>query len=82
MSRVGQILFTPRLALAVGACLLVSACGQRGDLYLPSSEAGKQRTRLPGVVFMPTKNAAQTPAAAASAPQAAASADVAPASKP
>jgi predicted small lipoprotein YifL len=61
--------------------LLVCACGQRGDLYLPSSDAGKQRTRLPGVVFMPTKTTAQdahnttqsapqTPTPAASAAQA------------
>jgi hypothetical protein len=52
----------------VGASLLLAACGQRGDLYLPQTPEAAQRTRLPGIVFLPTQSPAQSPASAASSP--------------
>ena len=66
---VGQILFIRRTALAVGLCAALSACGQRGDLYLPNTPEANARTRLPGVVFMPGKAvAASEPAQPGSSP--------------
>nr|WP_236904160.1 lipoprotein [Comamonas serinivorans] len=54
----------------------MAGCGQRGDLYLPQSPEAAQRTRLPGVVFLPSPsqsanpsaNRPASPATAASAP--------------
>lgn len=61
---------------------MLSACGQSGDLYLPHTPEAAQRTRLPGVVFLPVKSGTQAGAASqpASAPAAGAS-DAAPVSR-
>ncbi|MBY0455334.1 MAG: lipoprotein [Burkholderiaceae bacterium] len=61
MLRVLQILVSP-IALVVGVVCL-SACGQRGALYLPDSPASAQRATLPQTL---TPALPLAPAAAAS----------------
>jgi predicted small lipoprotein YifL len=50
MSSVPKILVT-RVVLVLGvATLLLSACGQKGPLYLPNDPDFNQRARLPDIV--------------------------------
>ncbi|MDR2154737.1 MAG: lipoprotein [Burkholderiaceae bacterium] len=48
MQPVGQIILVTGLALVAAA---LSACGQRGPLYLPDAPAARQRATLPQTVF-------------------------------
>lgn len=57
------ILASACLALAAGAALL-SACGQRGPLYIPDTPAAAQRATLPQTVL----GGSASPASQASAP--------------
>ena len=60
-------------ALCAGAVL--TACGQKGNLYMPNDTDFKQRATLPEIVRRQLPGSAATPAAApASAPASAASA--------
>ena len=52
--------------LALGAAALLSACGQKGPLFLPTGEAAAGRATLPETLS-PSTSAA--PAAAASTPR-------------
>lgn len=60
---------------ALTAIVALSACGQKGSLYLPNDPEFKQRATLPDIVRRqlpggepaPAKNAASAPAPAASA---------------
>ena len=68
MSGVFQILVSPsgtRRALLLAAALLLSACGQKGPLYLPTGEAAAGRVTLPQTLAPST---AVTPRPSASAP--------------
>ena len=56
-----------RFALAGGAALLLSACGQKGPLFLPAGEAAAGRATLTEPLAPST---AVAPAAASSAPPA------------
>lgn len=71
MSGVFQILVSPsgtRRALLLAAALLLSACGQKGPLYLPTGNAAAGRASLPETLAPST---AVRPAQAASGPGAA-----------
>jgi predicted small lipoprotein YifL len=71
MSGVFQILvspFGPRCALLLMAALSLSACGQKGPLYLPTGAAAAGRASLPETLAPST---AVRPAQAASGPGAA-----------
>jgi predicted small lipoprotein YifL len=71
MSGVSQILVSPsgpRRAWLLVAALLLSACGQKGPLYLPSGNAAAGRASLPETLAPST---AVRPAQAASGPGAA-----------
>ncbi|TAM45399.1 MAG: hypothetical protein EPN61_06155 [Burkholderiaceae bacterium] len=58
-----------RTALTVTALLALSACGQRGDLYLPTGPAAAQRaTLLQTLRFGQTAPVPASAASAASAP--------------
>ena len=71
-----------RTGAASAACLLamLSACGQKGNLYLPNDPEFQQRAKLPDIVRRqipggtaspaptPAASAATSPATAASAP--------------
>ena len=56
-------------------CAALTACGQKGNLYLPNDPEFQQRAKLPEIVrrqlpgntAMPATNAASAPANAASA---------------
>ncbi|WP_304303917.1 lipoprotein [Pseudacidovorax intermedius] len=65
-------------AFALAALAALSACGQRGALYLPTEPAAAQRATLPQVLTGSGNKAAPAPADAASAPASA----PAPASRP
>lgn len=41
------------LPLGLAALLLLSACGQKGPLYLPQEPAAAERATLPQSVFRP-----------------------------
>lgn len=64
-----------RVALAASALLALSACGQKGPLYLPTEPASAQRATLlqtlrPGRSLEPTTpGTSATPAPAASSPR-------------
>jgi predicted small lipoprotein YifL len=63
-----QILVSPlaaRRVLAIGALALLSACGQKGPLFLPTGEAAAGRATLTETL---TPSTAVAPAAAASGP--------------
>ncbi len=62
---VHRIILATGLALA-GATVL-SACGQKGPLYIPDTPAAQQRATLPQTVFGGAR-APMPPASAASAP--------------
>ena len=71
MSGVFQILVSPsgpRRALLLAAALLLTACGQKGPLYLPTGNAAAGRASLPETLAPST---AVRPAQAASGPGAA-----------
>ncbi len=55
-------------AFALAALAALSACGQRGALYLPTEPAAAQRATLPQVLTGSGNKAAPAPADAASAP--------------
>lgn len=55
------------MGLALTAAAVLSACGQKGPLYLPKTPAAQQRATLPQTVFGGAR-APATPASAASAP--------------
>jgi hypothetical protein len=58
-----------RGATCVCAALLLSACGQKGALYMPNDPEFKQRATLPDIVRRQLPGSTATPAAApASAP--------------
>jgi predicted small lipoprotein YifL len=61
-----------RIILATGWALAVmvalSACGQKGPLFIPDTPAAKQRATLPQTVFGGSIHAPAQPASAASAP--------------
>jgi predicted small lipoprotein YifL len=66
MYGVPQILVSPRARrrlLLAGTALLLSACGQKGALYLPTGEAAAGRATLPETL---TPATAVAPARAAS----------------
>ena len=64
--RIRSILVSARpWALAVAAVTLLSACGQRGPLYLPQTPAAAHRATLPQTVW---GGRATPPATASSAP--------------
>ncbi len=67
MSNVRQILVSALGLALVGVGL--SACGQKGSLYLPTDPAAKDRATLPQVL-VPGRNAAENPAASAQPPTA------------
>jgi predicted small lipoprotein YifL len=60
------------VATCVCAAVLLSACGQKGALYMPNDPEFKQRATLPEIVRRQLPGTADTPAAspapAASAP--------------
>jgi hypothetical protein len=62
------------VSVASAVCLvtLLSACGQKGNLYLPNDPEFKQRATLPEIVRrqLPGATPAASPASAASAPAA------------
>ncbi len=63
-----------RVALAASALLALSACGQKGPLYLPTEPASAQRATLlqtlrPGRSVEPTPGTSAMPAPAASSPR-------------
>ncbi|TAL70241.1 MAG: hypothetical protein EPN79_06105 [Burkholderiaceae bacterium] len=63
-----------RVALAASALLALSACGQKGPLYLPTEPASAQRATLlqtlrPGRSLEPTPGTSTMPAPAASSPR-------------
>jgi predicted small lipoprotein YifL len=67
------------VATALCAALVLSACGQKGNLYLPNDPEFKQRATLPDIVrrqlpgaTAPPVNAAPAPAAAPATPASAA----------
>jgi len=73
MLNVRQILVSAIGLSIVGVAL--TACGQRGPLYLPTGAAAKDRATLPGLLIPesssrnePANAPAPTPAAASSAP--------------
>jgi predicted small lipoprotein YifL len=77
MLNVRQILVSAIVLALVGVGL--TACGQRGGLYLPTDPAAKGRATLPGLLLPDSAStggtgssaaspAAQAPAAASSAP--------------
>jgi predicted small lipoprotein YifL len=68
MFGVHQILVSPsarRRLVAAGALALLSACGQKGPLFLPSGEAAAGRATLPQTLS--PSSTAVTPSQAASA---------------
>ncbi|RZI75271.1 MAG: hypothetical protein EOP80_09225 [Variovorax sp.] len=70
MLKVRQILVSALGLVVAGVAL--SACGQRGPLYLPTEPAAANRATLPDLVRPGTRtpnDAAVAPAAAASAPE-------------
>jgi len=57
------------VASALCACIALTACGQKGNLYLPNDPEFKQRATLPEIVRRQLPGSAATPATApASAP--------------
>jgi predicted small lipoprotein YifL len=71
MLQPARIILATGLAFATLAAL--SACGQKGPLFLPHTPAAQQRATLPQTMFGGAHTPAQ-PASAASAPAPAASA--------
>lgn len=75
-----KILFTGKslrtvVAYALSVCALLTACGQKGALYLPNDPEFQQRATLPEIVRRQLPGSAATPAnPPASAPVAPASA--------
>ncbi|WP_395687368.1 LPS translocon maturation chaperone LptM [Caenimonas koreensis] len=70
MLDVFQILVTRRPAQLVLALIVVAsltACGQKGKLYLPQGEAAKDRATLPEIISPSRAPATSTPATSASA---------------
>jgi predicted small lipoprotein YifL len=70
MYGVRQILVSPSLPrrlAAAGVLCLLSACGQKGPLYLPTGEAAAGRVTLPEAL-QPAPSTAVVPASAASTP--------------
>lgn len=55
-------------AIALATLAVLSACGQKGALYLPTEPAAAQRATLPQVLTGSGNKAASAPAGAASAP--------------
>ena len=62
------------VASALGACAMLSDCGQKGALYLPNDPEFQQRASLPEIMRR------QLPCSTATSPSNAASAPVTPAS--
>jgi len=63
------------MASALSIVTVLSACGQKGNLYLPNDPEFQQRAKLPDIVRRQLPGNPATPAApAASSPAAAASA--------
>jgi predicted small lipoprotein YifL len=64
---------TPRIAALgiVATASLLSACGQKGGLYLPTEAAARERATLPQSV-LPASSASAARAAPASSPPASA----------
>jgi predicted small lipoprotein YifL len=58
-----------RFVLAVGVAAMVSACGQRGALYLPNDVPPEQRSPFPQVLI-PGMGKPATPTPAAATPSA------------
>ena len=56
-----------KIILATGLALALSACGQKGPLYIPKTPAARERATLPQTVLGRSRAPAQ-PASAASAP--------------
>jgi hypothetical protein len=81
LARAGDLARTPampkpRVVLTIAVLLALSACGQRGALYLPTEPAAAQRATLLQTLRFgqpASAPAAPTPAPAASAPLPAAS---------
>jgi predicted small lipoprotein YifL len=61
-------LLTLAKAFALATLAALSACGQKGALYLPTEPAAAQRATLPQVLTGSGNKAAPAPAGAASAP--------------
>jgi predicted small lipoprotein YifL len=74
MLNVRQILVSATSLALIGVAL--TACGQRGPLYLPTTPAAKARATLPELLAPGSGSAdeAKPPSAGASAPSAAAAA--------
>lgn len=69
MMRASQILVSPmaaRLATGSVAILLLGACGQKGPLFLPASDAG--RATLPQTLMSPAAPASAPPATGTASP--------------
>jgi predicted small lipoprotein YifL len=64
-----QILVSPRnrgLPVAIAAAALLAACGQKGPLFLPASDAG--RATLPQTLASPAAPASAPPATGTASP--------------
>ncbi len=71
------------LGASVATCIVVllSACGQKGALYMPNDPEFKQRATLPEIVHRQLPDLPGTANAPATPPASAASAPVAPAGR-
>ena len=67
---------SPRVAVATALCaaVVLSACGQKGNLFLPNDPEFKQRATLPDIVRRQLPGATPTPAATPAATPASAAA--------
>ena len=69
------------VASVLCACVVLAACGQKGNLYIPNDPEFKQRATLPEIVRRQLPDLPGTANAPATPPASAASAPVAPAGR-